>query len=225
MEAQLHEALCHVQGTEADFVMERFRRDDAFVHHGPVKSDVVRAAHTLVEPVRVEHCDLGRPFQAVAPVQAQVHPGAKHTNGVSMPGVHSADRAFRRGELVARPVTGRSRTGEERGQSGAHGHGACTRASPAMGRRERLVHVQVHDVETHVPRPHDPEDRVQVCTVVVEQAADVVHRLGDLDNVLLEQAEGTGFVSIIPATSSSNSPRNASRSTPPRALVPTVTTS
>ena len=44
-----------------------------------------------------------------------------------------------------------------------------------MGGGESLVHVQVHDVKAHVAGPH---------------AADAVHGLGDLDDVLLEQAEG-----------------------------------
>jgi hypothetical protein len=45
----------------------------------------------------------------------------------------------------------------------------------------------MHDVEAHVTGTHDPENRVQVGTVVVEQATDIVDRFGDLDDLILEQ--------------------------------------
>ena len=71
----------------------------------------------------------------------------------------------------------------------ADGDRTRARPSPAVGGGEGLVHVQVDDVEAHVAGPHDPQDGVQVGAVVVEQAADTVHGFGDLDDVVLEQAE------------------------------------
>jgi len=58
-----------------------------------------------------------------------------------------------------------------------------------VGRRERLVDVVVHHVETHIARPSAPEQGVQVCPVVVEQAADVVDHRRDFGDVALEQPE------------------------------------
>ena len=68
------------------------------------------------------------------------------------------------------------RHGQERHEPLDDAHRSGPRPSPAVGRRERLVGVDVHDVETHVPRPAPAHDRVQVRAVVVDEAADVVHR-------------------------------------------------
>ena len=58
-----------------------------------------------------------------------------------------------------------------------------------MRLRERLVQVDVDDVEAHVARPGDPADGVQVRAVVVEERAGVVEDLRDLLDVLVEEAE------------------------------------
>ena len=64
-----------------------------------------------------------------------------------------------------------------------------SRAAAAVRLRERLVEVDVDDVEAHVPWPGAAHDRVQIGAVVVEGAAGVVHDRGDLLDVLVEQAE------------------------------------
>ena len=58
-----------------------------------------------------------------------------------------------------------------------------------MRLRERLVQVDVDDVEAHVARPRDPADGVQVRAVVVHERADAVEDRGDLLDVLVEEAE------------------------------------
>ena len=49
--------------------------------------------------------------------------------------------------------------------------------------------IQVNDVEPHVPRPHLAEDGIQVGTVIVEQAARIMHDLLDIKDSPLEDAE------------------------------------
>ena len=58
-----------------------------------------------------------------------------------------------------------------------------------MRLRERLVQVEVHDVEAHVARARAPHDRVEVRAVVVQRRADAVDDLGDLLDVAVEHAE------------------------------------
>src|SRR5579862_3812971 len=67
----------------------------------------------------------------------------------------------------------RPRAREERSQ--ALGHRDRPRAGPpaAVGGGERLVEVQVDDVEPHVTWAHDTEDGVQVRFVVVEETTDI----------------------------------------------------
>ena len=48
------------------------------------------------------------------------------------------------------------------------------------------------DVEAHVPGPGHAQDGVEVGAVVVQQAADLVHRRRDRGNVLLEEPKRVG---------------------------------
>ena len=50
----------------------------------------------------------------------------------------------------------------------------------------------MHDVEAHVAGAALAEEGVEVGTVVVHQAAGLVHHLGDLQHAWLEDAEGVG---------------------------------
>ena len=59
----------------------------------------------------------------------------------------------------------------------------------AVRLRERLVQVDVHDVEAHVARPRDAADRVQVRAVVVHERTGAVEDVADLLDVLVEEAE------------------------------------
>jgi hypothetical protein len=58
-----------------------------------------------------------------------------------------------------------------------------------MRLRERLVQVDVDDVEPHVARARDTADRVQVRAVVVHERAGAVEDRLDLLDVLVEEAE------------------------------------
>src|SRR2546428_223710 len=54
---------------------------------------------------------------------------------------------------------------------------AGTGTPSAVRRRERLVKVQVDDVETHVARPRLAEEGVHIRPVIIHQASGVVDRL------------------------------------------------
>src|ERR671919_794396 len=75
----------------------------------------------------------------------------------------------------------------------AHGEGARARSPATVGCGEGLVQIQVHDVEAHVARPNDADDRVEVGPVVVKKPADLVYRRGYPYDVALEEAEGVGI--------------------------------
>ena len=59
----------------------------------------------------------------------------------------------------------------------------------AVRLRERLVQVDVHDVEAHVARARDAADGVQVGAVVVHERAGAMEDARDLLDVLVEEAE------------------------------------
>ena len=61
-----------------------------------------------------------------------------------------------------------------------------------MRRGECLVQVDVHHVEAHVAGTAFAEQRIEVRTVVVHEAACLVHHLGNLQNTRLEDAKRVG---------------------------------
>src|SRR5262249_56808562 len=62
-------------------------------------------------------------------------------------------------------------------------------AAAAVGRRERLVQVELQDVDAHVARLGDTEERVHVRAVHVEETAPGMDRGRDGFDLLLEEAE------------------------------------
>ena len=71
----------------------------------------------------------------------------------------------------------------------ADGDRARARAAAAVRAGERLVRVVVHQVDPHVARPDDAEDRVHVGAVEVEQGPAIVKQPGDLADLRVEQAD------------------------------------
>ncbi len=92
-------------------------------------------------------------------------------------------------ELAPLADEGHRREGRQR--FGQH-HRARTRTTAAMRGGEGLVQVDVHGVDAEIARPHDAHDGVEVGAIAVEVGAGLVHRLGDLDHLRLEQAAGVG---------------------------------
>ena len=86
----------------------------------------------------------------------------------------------------------RARPGQEVDQAGRHGDRPGSRPPAAVRGGEGLVQVHVHDVESHVARPHDAEDGVEVGPVVVEQAPHLMDGRGDGLDVLFEQPQRVG---------------------------------
>src|SRR5438034_7847380 len=88
------------------------------------------------------------------------------------------------------PYTTLFRSGQERLEDVAHGDRAASRTAAAVRLRERLVQVDVDDVEAHVAGSRDPAHGVQVRAVVVHERAGAVEDALDLLDVLVEETEG-----------------------------------
>ena len=103
---------------------------------------------------------------------------------------HSRARRWPHSEHRSRrPARTTIGTRQERRDPLGHRDRTRPRAAAAVGLGEGLVQVEVDDVEAHVARPREPHHRVEVGAVVVERRADPVHDLGDLVDVVVEQAE------------------------------------
>jgi hypothetical protein len=81
------------------------------------------------------------------------------------------------------------RRGQERDQRLPHPDRTGARPAAAVRRRERLVDVEVHDVEARLARLEPAEDGVQVGAIHVRQGARLVDRVEQLPDARLEQAE------------------------------------
>ena len=67
-------------------------------------------------------------------------------------------------------------------------HRAGARAAAAVRRREGLVQIHVYAVEAHVAGTNNAHYRVEVCAVIVAEAACLVYEAGYLKYVLIEYA-------------------------------------
>ena len=78
---------------------------------------------------------------------------------------------------------------QEGRQVGGHGDGAGTRSAAAVGRRERLVEVEMHDVEAGCAGPEAAQHGIHVGAVHVRQRTGGMDGLEELDDVGLEEPQ------------------------------------
>ena len=199
VEAVVEQPLGEVEGADAELLLHRAAGEHELVHAGAVERDGQVLAGRLLEPrqqvVRVEHRGLRRLLQPVAAERQDVGEGAHEDAVVALEAAQPADRlgpvevqveggAGAVAGLVAHDLGPR----EERVDAVGHGDRPGARPAAAVRLRERLVQVEVHDVEAHVARAGDAHHGVEVRAVVVERRAGVVDDVRDLLDVRVEQA-------------------------------------
>ena len=195
MESEVDHPLGHIEGPYTGPLLERLRGRDELVHRASRRiGEWVRITHPGREIVRVQHRSLPGGLQPVRAVEEHVRVRAHEDGEVSVESMHAADGVcpldVEPEGTVRTPLHGRRRqVGHE---YLANRDRARPRPSPTVRRRERLVGVDVHDVEAHVPRPAAAQDRVEIGAVVVQEPADAVDHACDLGDLLLEQAERVG---------------------------------
>jgi len=148
----------------------------------------------LHQVVVVEDRDLGHFAQALC---AEAHDPGVGPHQVGRDAHERTDLADALGpvivEEIALPVELDGRARQERHER--LGDAACPRARTAAGvrRRERLVQVEVAQVEARVARPGDAQDAVRVRLVVAAQPAHVVDRPHELLDARIEDARVLGI--------------------------------
>ena len=156
-----------------------------------------RLAQPRQQVVGVQHRDLGRLAQALARRASGCRRRRARTRR-SCPGSRAAARSTAAGRASRskraapsspsrRTTCGTRQVRARCGRETAIGPDAGPAAAVGLG--ERLVQVEVHDVEAHVAGPGDPHDGVQVRAVVVERRAGVVDDARDLLDVRVEEPE------------------------------------
>ena len=170
------------------------------MHAGPLVRGREVLPGRLGEPrhqvVRVQHRGLGRLLQPVGAEREDVGVGAHEDAEVALEPAQAADRlraVVVEVERRAGAVAGLAPDHLGAGQVGLDplrdGDRAGARAAASVRLRERLVQVEVDDVEAHVAGPGVAHHRVQVRAVVVERRAHVVDDVRDLLDRGVEQPE------------------------------------
>ncbi len=192
MEAVVHQPLCHVERRDPVVALQVPRGEHELVHAQPVVRELVDVLQAREQVVRVQHRDLAHLAQMVPPRADEcVRPHEDAERPGERP--HLADR-LRAVEVEPEAVSvlDRLRNRQERLQDVPDRDRPAARPAAAVRLRERLVQVDVHDVEAHVAGPGDPADGVQVRAVVVHERAHPVEDRGDLLDVLVEEPERRG---------------------------------
>ena len=85
------------------------------------------------------------------------------------------------------------RNRRERCEALGENDGAGSRTATAMGRRECLVQIDMHRIDTEIARARLTYNGVVIRPVAVEIGTGIVHRVGDGDDILLEQPARIGI--------------------------------
>ncbi len=191
VEAVVHQALGDIQGGDLVGLLA-FVGEDAFVHAGAVKGQMVVRLQPLLDVVGAQDGALAGRFE-VGPHAADVAVGPHQDGEIAVKGVQLADglRKFLR-QPVAVALFDHPRDRQKRRQALGHADRAGAGAAAAVGRGKGLVQVEVQHVHAQGPHVDDAHHGVHVGPVAVDQPALGVHDGGDLADVLLEQPQGVG---------------------------------
>ena len=134
---------------------------------------------------------LGHALQSVGALAADIAIGAEQDAGVAEKGTDPADRFGRSWSRRNVPFSSRDhkRRRQKGGQKVADGDGTRAGSAAAVRAGEGLVGVVVHQVDAHVARPDDAEDRIHVGPIEIEQGPAVVQQPGDLGDLGIEQTD------------------------------------
>ncbi len=102
----------------------------------------------------------------------------------------AAVSGFRFDELRLAVLEADQRQRREGREGGGEDDRTGARTAAAVRRREGLVQIDVHGVDAEVAGAHLADDGVEVRAVGIEERAGLVDRVGDRDDVALEQAAG-----------------------------------
>ena len=206
MDAVVEQSLGQVERLDVQLAAHRLAGEDELVHAQPVVGDrqVLRDARLSELREEVVGVQNGR-FRGLAqprgPERADVRVRADEHPIVALETAQAPDRfrpvvvevEERVGPVGRRFAADHLWPRQVRLDPVRHRHRAGARTAAAMGLGERLVQVEVDDVEAHVARTADPHDRVQVRAVVVQRRPHAMHDPLDLLDPRLEQPERRGI--------------------------------
>src|SRR6185369_2510084 len=168
MESVVDQTLGDVAGLDTVLGLQPVA-EDHLVHRRHLVGQVVGTLELLPNIVRVENGVFGGLPQSVGTVRHDVGEGADVHSEVSEEHAHTTDGllavVFETEGAVLK--LGDDRYGKKRLKNLLHRHGSRAGASTSVRGRERLVQVEVHDVNAEVTRAGFSDERVHVRAVHV----------------------------------------------------------
>src|SRR3954471_13306888 len=181
MYTKIDQSLGDVQRSDTVLLLPTTGRHE-LVHARSIECHLVDVAELCAQIVRVQHRCFANVAQAAISLQGYVGERPDHDAEMAPEALELTNR------LRAIPVqvqlvgagaalpAANDRPGQEWFKRGGRDHRPAARPATAVRRRERLVGIDVEDVESEVSRLDGTEDRVQVGTVAVDQATSLVNR-------------------------------------------------
>ena len=187
MKPVVHQSFGDVEGGDPVLALQVPGAEHELMHAEPVERKLVRVLQPRDDVVRVQHRrlrHLAEPRAIRANVRVRAH---EHAERAGVP-TDLADRLRAIVVELERVALADHRRDRQEGlEKVAHDDRAAAGAAASVRLRERLVQIDVHDVETHVTGTRDAADRVEVRAVVVQERTGVVEDLLDVRDVLVEQ--------------------------------------
>ena len=167
------------------------------VHAGAGEGEAQRVGELDPQIVGVEDGvlrDLAKPVGAMAHHVGQCPDEHAH---LAVKAFDPADRARRRALGMLDEIEPAGAVHDPRHrcigcQLGGQRDRAAAWPAAAMRGREGLVQIEVQCVDAELGGQHPPDDRVEIGTVAIEERAGAMHRGGDVEDLVLEQAAGVG---------------------------------
>ena len=148
----------------------------------------------LLNIVGIKHGEFCRLRNVLVAEREQIGIGPHENTEVAEPGGNAAECLFREAHrvLLLYFVEINLGIGQIFLQTLAHAYRTAAGTAAAVGRGEGLVQIDVHHVEAHIARSANAHHRVEVCAVVVHQAAAFMHEPCNFWNIFFKNAERVG---------------------------------
>ena len=155
---------------------------------------LVVIAQSGSQVIRAEHSFLRHVAQPIGPAGGDIRPAPHQHAELTGKATHLADGFWTVTIEIERTVLGHHHLGRRQIRSELVADGDRSGPGPAapVGRREGLVRVEVHHIGAELPRAGLAKDRVHVGAVEIEQGPGVVHDVGRLADLGVEQPGGVG---------------------------------
>src|SRR6266581_7835748 len=156
--------------------------------------DLIVRGQFMLEIVCIEDGALCNVEQTIGTIGADVGVCAHQYTEVALVSAYLADGLRTRVLPVVALITlAWQRTWQEGNKVLFDADRARSRATASMRRTARLMQIEMHDVEAHIPRAGDAQDSIGIRAIIVELPTGLVYQGGDLCNIAIKESQRVGI--------------------------------